>query len=64
VTTSTRRRRAVSDEDKSQRRDEIMAAAKEVFARKGFHETTIADIAKEAGLAYGSVYWSFESKYQ
>ena len=62
MTTSTRRRRAVSDEDKSQRRDEIMAAAKEVFARKGFHETTIANIAKEAGLAYGSVYWYFDSK--
>ncbi len=62
MSTSTRRRRAVSDEDKSQRRDEIMAAAKEVFARKGFHATTIADIAKQAGLAYGSVYWYFDSK--
>ncbi len=60
--TRIRRRRAVSDEDKSQRRDEILAAAKEVFARKGFHNTTIADIAKEAGLAYGSVYWYFDSK--
>ncbi|BBZ14005.1 TetR/AcrR family transcriptional regulator [Mycobacterium branderi] len=60
--TRTRRRRAVSDEDKSARRDEIMAAAKKVFARKGFHATTIADIAKEAGLAYGSVYWYFDSK--
>jgi AcrR family transcriptional regulator len=60
--TSTRRRRAVSDEDKSQRRDEIMAAAKEVFARKGFHATTIADIAKQAGLAYGLIYWYFDSK--
>jgi AcrR family transcriptional regulator len=54
--TSTRRRRAVSAEDKSQRRDEIMAAAKEVFARKGFHATTVADVAKQAGLAYGSVF--------
>jgi AcrR family transcriptional regulator len=62
VTSATRRRRAVSDEDKSQRRDQIMAAAKEVFARKGFHATTIADIAKRAGLAYGSVYWYFDSK--
>jgi AcrR family transcriptional regulator len=62
VTSATRRRRAVSDEDKSQRRDEIMAAAKEVFAHKGFHATTIADIAKRAGLAYGSVYWYFDSK--
>jgi AcrR family transcriptional regulator len=62
VSSATRRRRAVSDEDKSQRRDEIMAAAKEVFARKGFHDTTIADIAKRAGLAYGSIYWYFDSK--
>jgi AcrR family transcriptional regulator len=58
----TRRRRAVSKEDKSKRRDEIMAAAKKVFARNGFHATTISDIAKEAGLAYGSVYWYFDSK--
>ena len=62
MSSTTRRRRAVSDEDKSQRRDEIMAAAKEVFARKGFHDTTIADIAKRAGLAYGSIYWYFDSK--
>jgi AcrR family transcriptional regulator len=62
VSSTTRRRRAVSAEDKSQRRDEIMAAAKEVFARKGFHDTTIADIAKRAGLAYGSIYWYFDSK--
>jgi AcrR family transcriptional regulator len=62
TSTSTRRRRAVSDEDKSQRRDEIMAAAKEVFARKGFHATTIADIAKRASLAYGLIYWYFDSK--
>jgi AcrR family transcriptional regulator len=62
VTAPTRRRRAISDEDKSQRRDEILTAAKKVFARKGFHATTIADIAKQACLAYGSVYWYFDSK--
>lgn len=60
--TNVRRRRAVSDEDKSQRRREILAAAKEVFARNGFHATAIADVAKQAGLAYGSVYWYFASK--
>jgi AcrR family transcriptional regulator len=62
VTSSTRRRRAVSDEDKLQRRGEIMAAAKMVFAGKGFHASTIADIAKQAGLAYGLIYWYFDSK--
>jgi AcrR family transcriptional regulator len=43
-------------------RDEIIAAAKKVFANKGFHDTTIADIAKEAELAYESFYPYFESK--
>ncbi|MGH3561525.1 MAG: TetR/AcrR family transcriptional regulator, partial [Mycobacterium sp.] len=62
MNTPTRRRRAVSDEEKSERRDEILAAAKVVFARNGFHATTIADIAKQAGLAYGLIYWYFGSK--
>lgn len=53
---------ATSDQEKSQRRDEIVAAGKKVFAHKGFHATTIADIAKEAGLASGSVYSYFESE--
>jgi AcrR family transcriptional regulator len=60
--TRARRRPATSDQEKSRRRDEIMAAAKKVFAHNGFHATTIADIAKEAELAYGSVYWYFDSK--
>jgi AcrR family transcriptional regulator len=60
--TRARRRPAFSNEDKVQRRDEIMTAAKKVFARNGFHATTIADVAREAGLAYGSVYQYFNSK--
>ncbi|MHB8670704.1 MAG: TetR/AcrR family transcriptional regulator [Acidimicrobiales bacterium] len=56
------RRRAVSEEEKAQRRGDIVAAAKSVFARKGYQATTIADIAKQADLAYGSIYWYFDSK--
>src|SRR5580704_10103689 len=55
-------RRAVSDTDKQGRRTDILAAAKKVFARKGYHATTIADIAKAAKLSYGSIYWYFDSK--
>ncbi len=62
MSSGVRRSRAVTDEDKSQRRDQIMAAAKEAFADRGFHATTIAYIAKRAHLAYGSVYWYFDSK--
>lgn len=55
-------RRAVSDEDKAERRTNILAAAKEVFADKGYHATTIADIARAAGLSYGSIYLYYDSK--
>jgi AcrR family transcriptional regulator len=55
-------RRAVSDEDKQQRRDEILAAAKGLFAERGYHDTTIADVARATGLSYGVVYWYFASK--
>ncbi|HVA02471.1 MAG TPA: TetR/AcrR family transcriptional regulator [Acidimicrobiales bacterium] len=55
-------RRAMSDTEKAGRRTDILAAAKKVFARKGYHGTTIADIAKAAKLSYGSIYWYFDSK--
>jgi AcrR family transcriptional regulator len=55
-------RRAMSDSEKAGRRTDILAAAKKVFARKGYHATTIADIAKAAKLSYGSIYWYFDSK--
>ncbi len=55
-------RRAVSDADKASRRNEILAAAKRVFAERGFHATTVADVARTAGLSYGSIYWYYDSK--
>lgn len=55
-------RRAVSAEDKERRRRQILDAAQEVFADKGYHDTTIADVARGTGLSYGVVYWYFESK--
>lgn len=61
VTTRTVRR-ATGDEAKGKRRGDILAAAKRVFSRKGYHATTIADIAKAAKLSYGSIYWYFDSK--
>jgi AcrR family transcriptional regulator len=54
--------RAVGADAKEVRRQELLVAAKRVFAAKGFHATTIADVAKAAGTSYGSVYWYFESK--
>lgn len=44
------------------RREEILDAARRVFARNGFRGTTIADIADEAGIALGTIYLYFSSK--
>jgi AcrR family transcriptional regulator len=41
---------------------EILEAARKVFARKGFRETTVEEIADAAGVAKGTVYLYFESK--
>lgn len=40
----------------------ILDSAAEVFAAKGFHKATIRDIAKQAGLADGTLYNYFGNK--
>jgi AcrR family transcriptional regulator len=45
-----------------QRRKEICAAALELFSSKGFHETTMEEVANAAGVAKGTIYLYFESK--
>ncbi|MBT4511851.1 MAG: TetR/AcrR family transcriptional regulator [Chloroflexi bacterium] len=45
-----------------QKRERIMNAALAVFARKGYGETTVPDVAHEAGVAVGTIYNYFESK--
>lgn len=46
----------------AERRKTILRAAIEVFAKKGYHGCRIADVAKEAGVAYGLVYHYFQNK--
>jgi len=44
------------------RRASIREAAVRVFARKGFHDARVGDIAAEAGVAHGLLYHYFDSK--
>ena len=44
------------------KREAILRAAIKVFAGKGFFNSKVADIAKEAGIADGTVYLYFKSK--
>jgi AcrR family transcriptional regulator len=52
-----------SDPDLHRRRaDQISQAAGEVFLVRGFHRTSMADIAREAGVSMGLLYRYFENK--
>jgi len=59
MTAARRRARAASSSD---RRDAILAAATDVFADRGFPAAQVADIARHAGLAAGTVYLYFKGK--
>jgi AcrR family transcriptional regulator len=55
-------KRAKQEHLASTRRNQILDAATRLFATKGFHPTTTKDIAREAGLAEGTIYIYFENK--
>jgi AcrR family transcriptional regulator len=44
------------------RREEITTAARDLFSRKGFHGTSMPDIARAAGISTGLIYYIFPSK--
>jgi TetR/AcrR family transcriptional regulator, fatty acid metabolism regulator protein len=48
--------------DKTDRGKIIVEAALKVFSRKGYADTRMADIAREADMSYGLVYHYFENK--
>ena len=47
---------------RAQRREQILAAATEAFARSGFAATSLDDIAAQAGITRGILYRHFDSK--
>lgn len=52
----------VSEDHLAQRRRQIVDAARRCFIRKGFHQTSMQDIFREADLSAGAVYRYFKSK--
>lgn len=49
-------------DETEQTRLQIIAAARRVFAERGVSRTTLAEIAKEAGVTRGAIYWHFKNK--
>ena len=58
---STARRRTVSPPPAA-KRDAILRAAIDVFAERGYFNAQVADVARAAGVAAGTVYLYFRSK--
>jgi len=52
----------IAEEARTARRDQIIAAAAQCFARAGYHATTMADIAEATGVSKGTPYLYFPGK--
>lgn len=48
--------------DKTERRQQILTLARDVFAKRGYHAAKIDDIVAAAGIARGTFYLYFEDK--
>ncbi len=59
---SRKKRRPTRNLGAGDKRERILDAAVRVFAKSGFHATRVADVAKAAGVADGTIYLYFESK--
>ncbi|MCY9549715.1 TetR/AcrR family transcriptional regulator [Lysinibacillus xylanilyticus] len=51
-----------NDEKKKRKRSTILDAAIKLYSENGFAETKVAEIAKEAGVSFGTVFTYFNSK--
>ncbi len=52
----------LSEQMRFQSRSALISAARTLFAKQGFFNTKVSDIAREAGMSQGNVYWYFTSK--
>src|SRR5215831_9896437 len=52
----------IAEAARAARRDQIAGAALACFARAGYHATTMADVAAQAGVSKGTPYLYFDSK--
>src|SRR5690349_1731834 len=55
-------RRSRSEDRRQERRLAILQAAVSLFARKGFAQTGISDVARDVGVSHGTVFLYFPSK--
>jgi AcrR family transcriptional regulator len=55
-------RRMTREQSRAATRERLLAAARSVFARSGFHGASVEEIASEAGFSTGALYSNFDGK--
>lgn len=61
-TLTGKRKKMTKHKSSDERQEQILTAARKCFIKKGYFATKVDDIAQEAGLSKGGIYFHFESK--
>lgn len=56
------RSKTTSQQMRAESRSTLLRAARKVFAERGYFQCKISDIASEAGMSQGNLYWYFSGK--
>ena len=51
-----------SEQIRAESRGKILVTARRLFAERGFDGCNVSEIAKQAGMSQGNIYWHFASK--
>src|SRR3979411_1434391 len=54
--------RMTREQSKAHTRERLLAAARSVVARSGFHGASVEEVASEAGFSTGALYSNFDGK--
>jgi AcrR family transcriptional regulator len=54
--------RLTREQSRANTRERLLTAARDVFARSGFHGASVEEIASEAGFSTGALYSNFDGK--
>jgi AcrR family transcriptional regulator len=54
--------RMTREQSRANTRERLLAAARSVFARSGYHGASVEEVASEAGFSTGALYSNFEGK--
>jgi AcrR family transcriptional regulator len=56
------RSKQINEQMRAESQAKLLAAARQVFATQGYFNCTVSDIARQAEMSQGNLYWYFSSK--